>query len=365
MIKTNMVKLAAMLVLSACIVASPKLSAAAPSKFTPELMQPNVSVLKIGAGKSLIKNENEVQLLDVNQETLSKPLDLNQKVLDVHVLAKPTKVVILTEGAPGRIEKHVFNENGVRLSKSEYKIKAPERGKVKWMAPANGVNERFMVQESNQFSLYTSSGSLVAKYNAQPNNSIYEYVNVVDWDVSAYPYLAVKYMGQRTMADDYFINIVNLYSKTTTEVPGLEINRQLRIDPQGRLNVWNSYNYENITPANAAQPDPTQKQTFHSLYNISSGKALAHHQSLFQQVPGQASGGWDTQLAGDTVFVQDLGTGLWSLYPTDGPVAIAAQQTGLGKGAKFIGYEPEAKAAFFLVKTDGSAAPELKRIPIE
>ncbi|SYX85093.1 hypothetical protein [Paenibacillus alvei] len=363
--KMNVVKIAASIILVTSLIAVPAISSAASNNLIPEYVQPSTSVLQIDNSKNIINGKNKVLLLDLSQGDLSKSPVLNQEVLDVQVMNNPTKVVILTEGARKRIEKHVYNEHGIEISKSEYKIIVPNQAKVKWVAPSKGVSERFMVQQGDLFTLYTSSGSHIVKYNAQQKNNIYEHVRVDDWDFSAYPYLAIKYVGQRTMAEDYFIHVVNLNSKTSTKIPGLEIDKQFRINKQGQLNIWNSYAYDEVTPPNATHPDPTEKQTFHALYSMSTGKALIDHQLPFKQIPGQTSSGWNTQIVGDTVFVQDLSNSQWSLYPTGSSNAIAEQQTGLGKNAKFVGYLPQSKTAYFLVMPDGSTAPEIKKITIK
>lgn len=358
--KLNIIKITAALVFGASSIGISNVSFAASNNLTAE-----ASVLQINANKSVIEGNAKAQLLDISQGKLTKALSSNQKVLDTHVMNNPTKVVILTAGSHNRIEKHVYNEDGVEISKFEYKITVPDQGKVEWVAPAKGVNERVMVQKGDQFTLYTTSGNPVVKYNAQLKDSTYEHVNIVDWDFSAYPYIAIKYAGQRTMAEDYFIRIVNMYSKTSIKVPGLNIDKQLRIDKQGQLNIWNSYTYDEVTPANVAHPDPAEKQTFHALYSMSTGKAVTEHQLLFKQAPGQEASGWNTQVVGETVFVQDLSTGLWSLYPTGKSDAIASEQTGLGKNPTFVGYSPQSKAAYFLETGNSSTAPTIKKITIK
>ncbi|MDR0269995.1 hypothetical protein [Paenibacillus sp.] len=357
--KLNIIKITAALVFGASSIAIPNVSFATSNNLTAE---PSTSFLQINANKSVIEGNAKAQLLHISQGKLSKVLSPNQKVLDVHVMNNPAKVVILTAGSHNLIEKHVYNEDGVEISKFGYKITVPDHGKVEWIAPAKGVNERVMVQEGDLFTLYTSSGNPVLKYNAQQKDSTYEYVNIVDWDFSTYPYIAIKYFGQRTMAEDYFIRIVNLYSKTSITVPGLNINKQLRIDKQGQLNIWNSYTYEEVTPANVAHPDPTQMQTFHALYSMDTGKAVTEHQLLFKQAPVQTASGWNTQVVGDTVFVQDLSTGLWSLYPTGKSDAIASEQTGLENNPTFVGYNPQSNAAYFLETVNSSIAPTIKKV---
>lgn len=360
--KLNIIRITAALVLGTSAIAISNLSFAASNILTTES---STSVLQINASKSVIEGNAKAQLLDISQGKLTKALSPNQKILDTHVMSNPTKMVILTTGSYNRIEKHVYNVDGVEISKSNYKITVPDQGKVKWVAPAKGVNERVMVQSGDQFTLYTTSGNPVVKYNAQLKDSAYEHVNIVDWDFSAYPYIAIKYAGQRTMAEDYFIRVVNMYSKTSIEVPGLNIDKQLRIDNQGQLNIWDSYTYDEVTPVNAAHPDPTQKQTFHALYSMITGKALTEHQLLLKQTPGQEASGWITQVVGDTVFVQDLSTGLWSLYPTGKSDAIASEQTGLEKNPTFVGYNPQSKSAYFLETINGSTAPNIKKIVLK
>nr|WP_145163755.1 hypothetical protein [Paenibacillus terrae] len=357
--KLNIIRITAALVLGTSTIAIPNLSFAASNILSTES---RTSVLQINASKSVIEGNAKAQLLDISQGKLTKALSPNQKILDTHVMSNPTKMVILTTGSHNRIEKHVYNVDGVEISKSDYKITVPDQGKVKWVAPAKGVNERVMVQNGDQFTLYTTSGNPIVKYNTQLEDSTYEHVNIVDWDFSAYPYIAIKYAGQRTMAEDYFVRIVNMFSKASSKVPGLNIDKQLRIDKQGQLNIWNSYTYDEITPANVAHPDPTQKQTFHALYSMSTGKALTEHQLLFKPTPGQEASGWITQVVGDTVFVQDLSTGLWSLYPTRKSDAIASEQTGLEKNPTFVGYNSQSKSAYFLETINGSTAPNIKKI---
>ncbi|WP_187355183.1 hypothetical protein ['Paenibacillus yunnanensis' Narsing Rao et al. 2020] len=334
--------------------AGPGASLAASNHAAAALLNDMGPFYPIDSTTSVAASAKGVFLIDLSRDGAIKQLGQGQ-ALDVQTLTNPGKVILLTAGTGNTLEKHVYNADGQELGTTRYPIHAPTGGKVKWAAPAAKVNERIMVQEGNQFTLYSNTGKPVVKYDAEikPKSS-YEFVNIVDWDFSAYPYLAIKYEGQRIMAEDFFVHIVNLYSKSVTKAPMLEIDQQLQINSLGQLHVWNSYSYEEIMPPNATQPDPGAAQSFYSLFSLSTGKKLADHQRVFTRVDGGAElGGWNTQLAGDTVFVQDLATEQWSLFPANGQKAIAADLTGVAKGARFLGFDRTTGTVYFLTQAEG------------
>ena len=223
-----------------------------------------------------------------------------------------------------------------------------------------------MIRSENRFTLYDAAGHQVLRYDATIRpNEMYESVSVDDWDFSAYPYLAVEYQGNRIMASDFFVRTINLYDKSVHELPGLEINKQIQIDERNRLQVWDSFRYDGIRPANATSPDPAKKQSFHSLYNPVTGKAAVDHSLMFELQDSLEPSGWETQLAGDYVFVRDLTAGSWNLYAADASKPIVSAQKGLEANARFVRYDPTSKTAYFLVgQPSGTSKPTMRKIQL-
>lgn len=363
--KNLKLKFTVLLLMAASLSFAPKVSLAATDGLPAALLERNSPVYQLDRTTSVAVTSEGVYLINLNQNGASKKLG-QQQTLDVHVLNNPAKVVVLTAGPTNQLEKHVYNADGLELSITKFPLKAPAQGKVKWVAPAAAAKERIMVQEGNQFTLYSNAGKPIAKYTAQAEDlkDMYMGVGVVDWDFTAYPNLAIKYSGERIMAWDYFVRIVNLYSKTVTSIPRLEIDQQLQINSQGQLNVWSSYSFEGITPPSAVQPDQVAAQSFHALYSLSNGKPLVDHQREFEQLSGETPGGWNTQVVGSTVFVQDLATEQWSLYPVSSPAAIARDLTGVAKGSKFLGFDSSSGTAFFMTAAEGSA-PTFNKVKVK
>lgn len=224
-----------------------------------------------------------------------------------------------------------------------------------------------MIRSENRFTLYDAVGHPVLRYDAAIRpNGMYEFINAVDWDFSAYPYLAIEYRGDRTVASDFFVRVINLYDKSVRELPSLEIDKQLQFDERNRLQVWTSFGYEGIRPANATSPDPAQQQSFHTVYNPGSGKVSVDHTLLFDLQEGLQPSGWETQTAGRYVFVRDLTAGRWNLYAADAAQPIVSAQKGLEANARFVRYDPASKTAYFLVGNASNAGkPTVRKIQLE
>lgn len=341
----------------------PGLSSAAPKAFSKGIFEEESNIYRVNDQKVVAQVGNEVELIDLVQGKLVKTLSTDQKVLDISILNQPTKIIILTSTRTHKIQKHIFNDQGVELSQVQYPLTLPKDAQVKWSAPANKVNERLMVRQGNHFSLYESTGKApILKFDAAVDKRIYEYMNIVDWDFENSPYLVIKYSGERTMAIDYMVKIFNLNNKQAIDVGNLELDTHLKINQQNRLELWNSYTYSDITPPNAVQPDPLKEQTFHALYSLETGKPLLSNQSKFDQVTGQPSG-WETQVVGQYVFVQDLSTRAWSLYQSNGTL-LADQKSGLEAEAKFLNYNSTNQTAYFLVSDGKSSALRLKPVKL-
>ncbi|OWA33960.1 hypothetical protein B9G55_16610 [Saccharibacillus sp. O16] len=274
--------------------------------------------------------------------------------------------MLLTASESGQLQKQVYDAQGKAMSHTPFQVKLPKNGEARWVAPTLKASERVMIQSDNQFTLYDAKGHSILRYDAAArSDGNYEHIRVDDWDFSAYPYLAIEYEGQRTMASDFFIQLVNLYDKSVKPLPGLAIDKQVKIDAQNRLQAWSSFLYEGIGPANAISPDLAEKQSFHAAYSLSSGKPLVDHKQLFEQPKGMEPSGWETQIAGSYVFVRDLKAGSWSLYPATASAPITSAHTGLEADAKFIGYHPASKIAYFLVKTSsGTQTTEVRKIQL-
>ncbi|MDO3412568.1 hypothetical protein QWJ34_22575 [Saccharibacillus sp. CPCC 101409] len=356
--KSPISKMAIAFVLGTSLVMGPRISFAAdPSS---NAFSDNSLTSSIGNSKSLLQEKERAKMVDLNSGTL-QTLIKDRKVLDAHVLSNPSKIVLLTEGTSHRIEKHVYDQNGKQLSRTIYKVSLPDQGEARWAAPSGKVKERIMTRHANRFTLYEAAGKAVSSYSVPAKSKLYEHIGIDDWDFSAYPYLAVEQVGQRTMAEDYNVQIINLYNKSVTELKTLPINKKLDIDSRGHLNVWSSYRYEEVIPANAAHADPAEKQSFHTLYSISTGKALNNHKLVFPAGTAGRTGGWETQVVGDTVYVRDLSTGKWSLYPSNRSTPIVSDRTDATQDARFVGYVSESKTVYFLLQ-EGTAAAKIQKI---
>ncbi|NGZ75339.1 hypothetical protein [Saccharibacillus alkalitolerans] len=345
---------AALLLCAAAILPIGTASAAAQTLLSDRWLSAE-KVLPVGGGAALLRSSDSAAFLDLDSGRLKRLLP-DQKTLDAEVLSNPLKVVLLTAGESGKIEKHVYDGSGKEISSTVYKLKLPERGEARWGAPSAKAKEQLAVRGENLFVLYDSGGHQVLRYDAgiQPS-AMYEYVSIEGWDFSAYPYLAIQYQGQRIMASDFFVRTVNLYNKSVRELPSLEIYKQLKIDARNRLQVWNSFGYNGIRPANAASPDPAKKQSFHTVYNLDSGKVSLDHALMFDLQEGLEPSGWETQVAGNYVFVRDLTARTWNLYAADASSPVASAQKDLATKARFLRYDPASKKAYFLVDDSSSA----------
>ncbi|WP_143191815.1 hypothetical protein [Paenibacillus sp. P46E] len=339
-------------------------SAEVTNGFTKGMLEERNNVYKISDTKVLIKSNNQLKLVDLVQGEIIKDLKIKQIILDVHSVFKPNKIIVLTQTGLNKIQKHVFNENGVEISSFEYALTVPKDVKVKWVAPNNAVNERLIVQQGNLFTLYQESSKIpLVKFDAKLMDPNYEYVNVDDWEYENYPYLVIKYSGQRIMAEDYFVRIINLYTKKISTINNFDTDYDFMIKDQNKLLISTYWDYSQVYPANAPHPISTDKQTFFSLYKLNSGEKVVDYSSLFNEVLNQTSG-WDTQVVEDYVFVQDLGNNLWSLYQSNG-TEIALKQTGLNSGSKFLGYNAANHMGYFLGIEEGFVLPKIISLQIK
>jgi hypothetical protein len=136
----------------------------------------------------------------------------------------------------------------------------------------------------------------------------------------------------------------------------------MALNDRNQVAVSTSHTYDDITAANAAHPIATKEQTFHTVYNLSSGKEIQAHKSLFKHVYKRVSG-WDAQNIGGYVFIQDLESRLWGVYQSGGG-KLAADQTGLELGSTFLGYRAVNHTAYFLIVNKGTGAPTIKALTI-
>ncbi len=357
---------AALLVCTATLSASPIHATSASLSSSSDSWLSAETALPLGGGEVLLRSSGAVAFLNTNNGKLDV-LPPGQKVLDAHVLSNPTKLVLLTANESGTIEKQIYDSDGKILRATKYPIKLPEQGEARWVAPTGKSSERLMIRSENRFALYDAAGHSVLRYDATIRpNARYEYVSVDAWDFSAYPYLAVEYQGERIMASDFFVRVINLYDKSVRDLPGLAIDKQLEIDEQSRLQVWTSFDYDGIRPANATSPDPAQKQSFHTLYNPASGKTVVDHALAFDLQEGLEPSGWETQTAGRYVFVRDLTAGRWNLYAANAAQPIVSAQKGLETNARFVRYDPVSKTAYFLVGNASNAGkPTVRKIQLD
>lgn len=356
---------AVLLVCASALSASHANAAEASPSSTPNVWLSAETALPLGGSNLLLRASDAAAFLNTDSGKLDV-LPSGQKVLDAQVLSNPTKLVLLTANESGTLEKQIYDSDGNILRTTKYPFKLPVQGEARWVEPTVKSAERLMIRSENRFTLYDAAGHPVLRYDAtiRPNAS-YEYVSVDDWDFSAYPYLAVKYQGQRIMASDFFVRVINLYDKSVRELPSLEIDKQLQFDERNRLQVWTSFDGEGIIPANAPHPDPAKKQSFHTVYNPASGKVSVDHALLFDLQEGLEPSGWQTQTAGDYVFVRDLTAGSWNLYAANASKPIASAQTDLEANARFVRYDPASNTAYFLVGNASNVGkPTVRKIQL-
>jgi hypothetical protein len=339
------------------------MSAADSNGLSKGMLEGKNNVYKLNDNLILIKLYNELSLIDLTKGKAIKKIKIDENILDIHVMTNPNKIIILAQTSSKKIQKRVFNDTGVELSKLEYPLNISNETKVKYVSPANGINERLMIQEGHNFALYqTPWKKPVVVFDAKIKDLVHEYINVNDWDYRSYPYLAIKYAGERIMATDYYVRIVNLYTKKTTDLNTMNTDFDMKINAQNSLELSTSYNYEELVPPNAPHPNPTEEQKFHILFSLAAGKETQVNKLLFKQRYDHISG-WETEVVGGTVFVQDLETNLWSLYQSNGS-AIASNQSGLGLGSKFLNYNSQSHTAYFLVVDKGTLLPVIKSLQI-
>ncbi|ASA24747.1 hypothetical protein [Paenibacillus donghaensis] len=363
--KTVTTKFIVNLVLILGILCLPQSSFAAPVSFTKDILNDQNTVYPISATQVLIKTKNKLELVDVQTNTLVKLVSVNQKILDVQILSNPNKIIIITQTDAGKIQKGVFSVQGIQTNEFQYRMNFPKDVEARWSPPSGKVNERLMVRQGNRFNLYsTTKTQPLLTYNAPVDKGIYEYVSLADWDYSKYPYLVTKYVSDGIMASDYEVRVLNLFTKKITVIDRLPIDTGFKVSGNDKLELWNSYIYQDVQPANAPHPDPTKPQAFYSVHSLASGAEISNYSSVFKQSFGQTSG-WKTQIAGKYVCVQDLSTGLWNLYENNGST-VAMAQAGLGKGTwKFLGYNISERVCYFIVMEEGDPAPIIKSIKIK
>lgn len=356
---------AVLLVCASALSASHANAAEASPSSSPNVWLSADTALPVGSGNVLLRAYGAAAFLNTDNGKLDV-LPSGQKVLDAQMLSNPTKLVLLTASESGAIEKQIYDSDGKILRTTKYPVKLPEQGEARWVAPTGKSSERLMIRSENRFTLYDAAGHSVLRYDATIRpNARYEYVSVDDWDFSAYPYLAVEYQGGRIMASDFFVRVINLYDKSVRELPSLEIDKQLQFDERNRLQVWTSFAYDGIRPANATSPDPAQQQSFHTVYNPASGKVSVDHALLFDLQEGLQPSGWETQTAGDYVFVRDRTAGSWNLYAADVSKPIASAQAGLDANTRFVRYDPASRIAYFLVENAlDTSKPTLRKIQL-
>lgn len=334
------------------------------ASFTKAMVNEENNIYIINDKRVLIKTGQQIEIMDLTQGKIIKKMSINGKILNIQSLTGLNKIIVLTRSEANKLQKYVFNDHGEKINYIQYKLNLAKNVKVKWVAPVNGSSESFLVEQGGVFTLYPGTGTKsLWKFDAKIKNSSYEYVNVEDWDFIAPPYLVVKYNGQRTMATDYFIKIINLSTQKTIELPNLNIDSSFKLTGGSSLRLWNSYTYSDIIPANVVQPDSTKAQSIFATYRADTAQEIFSIKQKFSQVDGQSSG-WETQVVGDHIFVQDLNSLSWSLYDTKG-TELATQQEKFHTTPKFIGYNSANHTAYFLVNEQGTDATILKALKID
>ncbi|MNM06186.1 hypothetical protein D3C81_161960 [compost metagenome] len=270
-------------------------------------------------------------------------------VLDVKVLRQPDKIILLHKSDINQLTKTVLSYQGQVLSRNGIPLKLAEGDHVKWTAPAGKAKERIMVQNGNIFRLYQSPWRQPSvTYDAKLSDERFEYVSVLDWDFQGYPYLAVKYMAQGIMSEYYWVKTVNLYTKKETLFD--DFITDVGVSLKGaKAEVYTSNVYDSVyspVPANLVRPKPSDIQPYYQLIDIDRGTKANVLEGVF--AANDDGGGWKTVLANGRLFVGDLTQRSWSLYGEDGAV-IVRNQSWPGEGAaRFAGYDPERKTAYFV-----------------
>lgn len=292
---------------------------------------------------------NKADIVNLKTNTTINISDDSNTILDLKVMKNPQKIVLLKKGNGTKISKVVFSFNGDLISKTEIALKNAG-DKIKWVAPTGKINERIMVQSNNSFSLYQYPWIRPSvSYNAKIVDKGYESVSVMDWEFEGYPNLAIKYHAQGVMSDDYFVKMVNLYTKNETSLK--DFNSDFSIKTSGNyLLALSSYTYQAV-PGNVIRPSANDYQKVFRLINKSTGKETSSIKEVFKE-DGDISG-WKTESINGQVFVGDLLEHTWSLFSKDGSLIVKKQDWPKNGGAKFLYYNIKSQTAYFLDYSSG------------
>ncbi|WP_150265994.1 hypothetical protein [Paenibacillus tepidiphilus] len=295
---------------------------------------------------------NRVELADLINRRFASLSKNNDRILDVSVLKSPQKIVLLQQQKDKKIRKTIFSYTASLIGESVIPLKIAESTTVKWAAPTGKVNERIMVQNSNNFSLYQYPWRKpVATYNATIKDNGYESISVQDWDFVGYPNLAIKYQAQGIMSNDHFVKTVNLYSKKETLLQNFNTDFQLKFTGSD-LALFTSYVYQAV-PAHVNRPDAASAQQVYRRINMDTGKETASLTQIFTDQTEPA--GWQTEYINDQIFVGNLGEQTWSLYSKEGRQLVAGQIWPKKNNSQFLGYRNSSMTAYFLDNSTGQA----------
>lgn len=243
-----------------------------------------------------------------------------------------------------KISKTVISYNGNVLTKTEIPLNHTG-DKIKWVAPTEKVNERIMVQSGNSFNLYQYPWKRPSvSYNAIIVDKSYESVSVQDWDFEGYPNLAIEYVAQGIMSEDFFVKTANLYTKK--EFFFKNFNTDIHLKYSGdNLALFTSYPYQPV-PANANRPIAANSQQFFQLINNLSGIKSTTLEGVFKE-EGDISG-WQTEFINNQIFIGDLAEHTWSLYSQNGDLISKNQVWPKNSTTKFLNYSSNSQTAYFL-----------------
>ncbi|OKP81837.1 hypothetical protein A3844_24955 [Paenibacillus helianthi] len=292
---------------------------------------------------------NKADIVDLQTKITTNISDGSNTILDVKVIKNPQKIVLLQKGNGNKISKTVFSFSGNLISKTEIALENAG-DKIRWVAPTGTTNERIMVQSNNSFSLYQYPWTKPSvSYNAKIVDVGYESVSVMDWEFEGYPNLAIKYHAQGIMRDDYFVKMVNLYSKNEASLK--DFNSDFLIKTSGNyLAALSSYTYQAI-PGNVIRPSANDSQKVFRVINKSTTKETASIKEVFKQ-DGDISG-WKTELINGQVFVGDLLEHTWSLFSQEGAILLKKQDWPKNGATKFLYYNLKSQTAYFLDYSSG------------
>ncbi|WP_223110416.1 hypothetical protein [Paenibacillus sinensis] len=285
-------------------------------------------------------------------------------VLDIKALRQPDKIILLQKSDINQVTKIVLSYQGRVLSRSWIPLKLADGDHVKWTAPAGKAKERIMVQNGNVFRLYQSPWRQPSvTYDAKLSDERFEYVSVIDWDFQGYPYLAVKYMAQGIMSEYYWVKTVNLYTKKETLFD--DFITDVGVSLKGaKAEIYTSNVYDSVynpVPANLVRPKAGDIQPYYQSVDIDRGKKANVLEGVF--AANDDGGGWKTVLVNGRLFVGDLMQRSWSLYGEGGAV-IVRNLSWPGEGAaRFAGYAPERRIAYFLEYAAGK--PSIAAVSIK